>query len=74
MMFHLYIPEGICFAAFVALSFACVQANMKKKQQKKTIENMQSITTCKKRQQKTSEADSFRNIKVKHRTHLKIAM
>jgi hypothetical protein len=33
-MFHFYIPEGICFAAFIA--------------------------------------DSFRNIKVKHYTHLKI--
>jgi hypothetical protein len=35
-----------------------------KKKQKNTSGNVQNITTCKKRQ-KSSEADSFRNIKVK---------
>jgi hypothetical protein len=32
------------------------------------------ITTCKKIQQKNSEADYFRNIKVKHHKLLKMAM
>jgi hypothetical protein len=43
------------------------------KQQKNRNGNVQSVTTCKKRQ-KISEADSFRNIKVKHHTHLKMDM
>jgi hypothetical protein len=37
---------------------------MKKTEQKNTNGNVQSVTTCKKKQ-KTSEADSFRNMKVK---------
>jgi hypothetical protein len=38
--------------------------NEKQTEQKNTNGNVQSVTTCKKRQ-KTSEADSFRNMKVK---------
>jgi hypothetical protein len=44
-----------------------------KTQQKNTNENVHSITTCNKGN-RSSEADSFRNIKVKHHTHLKMAM
>jgi hypothetical protein len=40
---------------------------------KNTNEKLHSITTCNKGN-KSSEADSFRNIKVKHHTHLKMAM
>jgi hypothetical protein len=40
---------------------------------KNTDGNVQSVTTCKKRQ-KTSEADSFRNMKIKISTHLKMAI
>jgi hypothetical protein len=44
-----------------------------KTQQKNTTENVHSITTCNKGN-KSSETDSFRNIKVKHYTHLKMVM
>jgi hypothetical protein len=37
----------------------------KENRTKNTNGNLQSVTTCKKKQQKTSEADSFRNMKVK---------
>jgi hypothetical protein len=40
---------------------------------KNTNEKLHSITTCNK-DNKSSEADSFRDIKVKHFTHLKMAM
>jgi hypothetical protein len=42
--------------------------NEKKTQQKNTNGNVQEKAT------KNSEADSFRNIKVKHHTHLNMAM
>jgi hypothetical protein len=38
-----------------------------------TDEKLHSITTCNKGN-KSSEADSFRNIKMKYHTHLKMAM
>jgi hypothetical protein len=44
-----------------------------KTQQKNTNGNVQSITTSREFN-KNSEADSFRYIKVKHYTHLKMAM
>jgi hypothetical protein len=58
MMFHFYIPEGICFAAFVAINPITLHADG-------------NIPT---KGNKSSEADSFRNIKMKHHTHLKMAM
>jgi hypothetical protein len=61
MMFYLYIPEGICFA--VGLFGAVVHVWKRAK-----YNNVQENST------KNSEADSFRNIKVKHHTHLKMAM
>jgi hypothetical protein len=87
MMF--YIPEGICFAAFVALSCNKNKNKNKKRQagkhahknqetnekiqQKNTNENMHSVTTFKKGQ-KSLHSHSFRNIKVKQHTYLKMAM
>jgi hypothetical protein len=63
----LFIPEGICFAAFVALSCTNPTDNKERQeskhahknqetnentQQKNTNENVHSVTTCKKGQQK----------------------
>jgi hypothetical protein len=41
---------------------------------KSTNGNMQSVTTLKERQNKSSEAESFKHMKIKYPTHLKMAV
>jgi hypothetical protein len=38
------------------------------------MENMQCVTTWKKGQKNSSEAESFKHMKIKYPTHLKMAM
>jgi hypothetical protein len=54
--------------------FVCNNNNNEGKQRKNANGNMQSVTKWKKGRKENSETETFKHMKIKYPTHLKMAM
>jgi hypothetical protein len=74
-IFYFHMFEGFCFAAFFTPTWSHSADKHTRKQEtrktEKTNGNVQSVTVWRK---KNSKAESFKHMKIKYPTHLKMAM